>query len=184
MSRIGNQIITVPTGVSVTLKDRVLTVTGPKGTLTQAIHPLADIKIDDLTLAVTRRGDSQTKAAQSIHGLTRALIANLVTGVTAGFTRRLELVGTGYRVAKKGNALSMTLGFSHSVEFPAVPGIAFDVEGNNAIIVSGLDKQLVHQISANIRAIRPPEPYKGKGIHYSDEKVRRKPGKQAKTATA
>lgn len=183
MSHIGNQIITIPAGVTITLKNRVLTVIGPKGALTQTIHPLADIKIENSVLAVTRHGDSHTKAAESIHGLTRALIANLVSGVTTGFTRRLELVGTGYRVTKKGTALSLTLGFSHPVEFPAVPGLTFDIEGNNAIIVSGFDKQLVHQIAANIRAIRPPEPYKGKGIHYSDEKVRRKPGKQAKTAT-
>lgn len=182
MSRIGNQIIAIPVDVTVILKDRVLTVVGPKGTLNQTIHPLADIKIDNLTLAVARHNDSHTKAAQSIHGLTRALIANMVVGVTAGFTRRLELVGTGYRVTKKGAALSMTLGFSHSVDVAAAPGISFEVEGNNAIVVSGIDKQLVNQVSANIRAIRPPEPYKGKGIHYSDEKVRRKPGKQAKAA--
>lgn len=184
MSRIGNQIITIPAGVAITLEDRLLTVSGPKGVLTQTVHPLADIKIENSVLAVTRHDDSHTQAAQSIHGLTRALIANMVTGVTIGFTRRLELVGTGYRVVKKGLGLSMTLGFSHSVEFPAVLGVIFDVEGNNVIIISGFDKQLVHQIAANIRAIRPPEPYKGKGIHYSDEKVRRKPGKQAKAAAA
>lgn len=182
MSHIGSQIITIPTDVSIVLEKRLLTVAGPKGTLTQIIHPLADIKIANSTLAVTRHADNRTKKAQSIHGLTRALIANMVTGVTTGFTRRLELVGTGYRVNKKDSDLSLTLGFSHSVNVTAVPGISFEVEGNNIIIVSGIDKQLVNQISAEIRSIRPPEPYKGKGIRYSDEKVRRKPGKQAKTA--
>lgn len=157
-------------------------VKGPKGELAQAIHPLVTVSVDDGQVNVDRKED--TKFGKSLHGLTRSLIANMVVGVVNGYEKRLELVGTGYRTTKKGQGISMTLGFSHPVEFTPPIGVTIDVEGNTVILVRGIDKHLVGQTAANIRAFRPPEPYKGKGIRYADEHVRRKPGKQAKAGAA
>jgi large subunit ribosomal protein L6 len=177
MSKIGKKAITIPDQVTITLNDRELTVRGPKGELKQTIKPTLEVKIEDKELLVTRKSnDKQTRAD---HGLTRSLIANDIVGVTEGYKKTLKLVGTGYRVSAKGAGLSMTLGFSHVVDVDAVPGITFKIEGNDTINIEGISKQLVGQVAANVRSLRPPEPYKGKGIRYSDEVVRRKAGKTA-----
>lgn len=178
MSRIGKKPIVISEGASASVSGMTITVKGSKGELVHTIHPLAKVQIRDGQIQVTRRDDS--KFARSIQGLTRSLLASMVTGVTRGYERRLELVGTGYRVTKKGDGISMTLGFSHPVEVTQPKGITLDVEGNTIIIVRGTDKHMVGQTAANIRTKRPPEPYKGKGIRYVGEQVRRKPGKQAK----
>jgi len=178
MSRIGRTPITIPKEVTVTLNDKQIIIKGPKGELTHQLPDLIQIDIKDNILTVKRSDD--TKMARSLHGLTRALIANMVTGVTQGYTKVLELVGTGYRVTKQANKLIISVGYSHPVEYQAPQGIQLDVEGNNIIKVSGIDKQLVGQIAAEIRAIRKPEPYKGKGIRYQGEHIRRKAGKAAK----
>jgi large subunit ribosomal protein L6 len=180
MSRIGKQPIDIPDGIVIEIKGQDIKITGPKGTLTRTIHPLVKVSQVDNQLLVKRTQES--KLARSIHGSTRSLLHNMVVGVSQGYQKRLELVGTGYRVTKKGSGLTMTLGFSHPVDVAAVAGVELEVEGNKAILVRGIDKELVGQVTANIRALRPPEPYKGKGIRYSDEVVRRKPGKQAKVA--
>jgi len=182
MSRIGKKPVTLPAGVAANIAGNAIKLVGPKGELSLSIHSLAKATLQEGKLIVERTGD--TKLARSIHGLTRSLIANMVTGVTTGYEKKLELVGTGYRVAKKGQGLSMTLGFSHPIEVDAPVGIVFEVEGNTILTVKGIDKQLVGQIAANIRALRPPEPYKGKGVRYSGEHVRRKAGKQAKIGGA
>lgn len=182
MSRIGMKPVIIPSEVTVTIADRMVTVKGPKGELTQTVHPLVSLKQEQGRVIVERKEDS--RAARSLHGLTRALIANMVTGVVTEYSKKLELVGTGFRVMKKGAGLSMTLGFSHPVEVAAVSGISFDVEGNTGITVRGASKHDVGQVAANIRRLKPPEPYKGKGIRYSDEHVRRKAGKQAKVGAA
>lgn len=182
MSRIGNKPISIPADVKVAIEGRNLAISGPRGELKLAIHPLAAVKQKDDRLEVLRK--NETKPAKSIHGLTRALLNVSIQGVKDGFIKKLELVGTGYRVAKQGQGLSLSLGFSHSVTVDPIEGITFEVEGNTVILVKGIDKQSVGQAAANIRALRPPEPYKGKGIKYSDEVVRRKPGKQAKAGTA
>ena len=169
-------------GASASVSGKTITVKGSKGELVHAIHPLAFVEMSDGQIHVTRSDDS--KLARSIQGLTRSLIASMVSGVTHGYERRLELVGTGYRVTKKGQGISMTLGFSHSVEVTPPTGIVLDVEGNTIVIVRGADKHMVGQTAADIRAKRPPEPYKGKGIRYVGEQVRRKPGKQAKVGAA
>lgn len=176
MSLIGKQPITIKDQVTVTLDRNSITVKGSKGELTQAL-PLQDIKVEvaDNQVIVTRKSDS--KSARAYHGLVRSLIQNMVTGVTDGFQKRLELVGTGYRVVKQGTKLVLSLGYSHPVEVEAPHGISLEVEGNNVIIIKGFDKQAVGQIAAEIRAKRPPEPYKGKGIKYEGEQVRRKAGK-------
>jgi len=177
MSKIGKKAITIPDQVTITLNDRELTVRGPKGELKQTIKATLKVKIEDKELLITRKSnDKQTRAD---HGLTRSLIANDIVGVTEGYKKTLKLVGTGYRVSAKGAGLSMTLGFSHVVEVDAVPGITFKIEGNDTINIEGISKQLVGQVAANVRSLRPPEPYKGKGIRYSDEVVRRKAGKTA-----
>lgn len=183
MSRIGRQPITIPAGVSASIAEGEIIVKGPKGKLNFPIHPQIKVKIKDNLLVVSRLRES--KLAKSVHGTARAVINNLIIGVTEGFQKRLELVGTGYRAAPKGAGLSLTLGYSHPVIIDPVPGITFELEGNTAITVRGIDKELVGQAAANIRASRPPEPYKGKGIRYRGEVVRRKAGKQAKAvATA
>ena len=176
MSRIGRVPVPVPTGVDVTIDGPVVTVQGPKGTLTHTIpSPIEVVRDDQGALVVTRPNDE--RASRSLHGLTRTLLANLVTGVTEGYTKRLEIVGTGYRVTAKGDTLEFALGFSHPVNVAPPAGISFAVEAPTRISVSGIDKQQVGEVAANIRKIRKPEPYKGKGVRYQGEVVRRKAGK-------
>ena len=176
MSRIGRAPITVPAGVEITLGDNnVVTVKGAKGTLTQQFHANMAIAIDGNVVTVTRPND--LKENRSLHGLTRTLINNMIVGVTEGYKKTLEVNGVGYRVALEGNKLVMNLGFSHQVIMEAPAGITIEVPTPNQIIISGYDKQLVGQFAANVREKRPPEPYKGKGIKYSDEVIRRTVGK-------
>ena len=179
MSRIGKIPVTVPAGVDVTIDGPSVTVKGPKGTLSHTIpSPIAVDKGDDGALVVTRPNDE--RESRSLHGLTRTLLSNLVTGVTEGYEKKLEIVGTGYRVVSKGNALEFALGFSHPVTVTAPEGISFTVESPTKFTVSGIDKQQVGEVAANIRKIRKPEPYKGKGVRYAGEQVRRKVGKAGK----
>ena len=176
MSRIGRMPITVPAGVTVNVADgNVVTVKGPKGELTRALRAEMIIKQEGNTITVERPSDD--KLHRSLHGLTRTLLHNMVTGVTEGYKKELEVNGVGYRVAKEGKNLVMNLGFSHQVIVPEIEGITIDVPGPNKIVVSGCDKQTVGQFAAEIREKRPPEPYKGKGIKYTDEVIRRKVGK-------
>ena len=176
MSRIGRMPITVPAGVTVNVADgNVVTVKGPKGELTRALRAEMIIKQEGNTITVERPSDD--KLHRSLHGLTRTLLHNMVVGVTDGFKKELEVNGVGYRVAKEGKNLVMNLGFSHQVIVPEIEGITIDVPGPNKIVVSGCDKQTVGQFAAEIREKRPPEPYKGKGIKYTDEVIRRKVGK-------
>ena len=180
MSRIGRKPIAIPAGVDVKVNGNEVTVKGPKGTLTQNIHPDITVKVEGAEILVTRPSDQ--KEHRSLHGLSRTLVANMVEGVTNGFKKELEVNGVGYRAAKQGKNLVMNLGFSHQVTVPEIPGITIDVPGPNQIIVSGPDKQAVGQFAAEIREKRPPEPYKGKGIRYAGEHVRRKEGKAGKGA--
>ncbi len=176
MSRIGRAPIAVPAGVEVKIEDNnVVTVKGPKGTLTQQLHPNMTIKQEGTELHVTRPND--LKENRSLHGLTRSLLHNMVVGVTDGFKKSLDVNGVGYRVAMEGGKLVMNLGFSHQVIMEVPAGLTVEVPNPNQIVVSGYDKQLVGQFAAQIREKRPPEPYKGKGIKYSDEVIRRKVGK-------
>lgn len=175
MSRIGRAPITVPAGVTVTLDGNNMTVKGPKGTLQQALHPDMQIKVEDGVITVTR--PSEEKLHKSLHGLTRSLVNNMVVGVTEGYRKELEVNGVGYRALKQGNQLVMNLGYSHQVIMDEIPGITIDVPAPNKIIISGADKQAVGQFAAEVREKRPPEPYKGKGIKYADEHIRRKEGK-------
>ena len=175
MSRIGRKPIAIPAGVEVKLADGVATVKGPKGTLTQAIHPNMKVEVADGQILVTRPDDE--KENRALHGLTRALLNNMVEGVTNGFSKQLDVNGVGYRVQKQGKDLVMTLGYSHLVTVREIPGITIDVPGPNTIIIRGADKQLVGQFAAEVREKRPPEPFKGKGIKYADEVIRRKEGK-------
>ncbi|GAA2719830.1 50S ribosomal protein L6 [Cellulomonas aerilata] len=178
MSRIGRVPVPVPTGVDVTIDGAVVTVAGPKGTLTHTIPSPISVAQEDGALVVTRPNDE--RSSRSLHGLTRTLLANLVTGVTEGYTKRLEIVGTGYRVTAKGDTLEFALGFSHPVNIAPPAGITFAVEAPTRFSVSGIDKQQVGEVAANIRKIRKPEPYKGKGVRYAGEVVRRKVGKAGK----
>jgi large subunit ribosomal protein L6 len=179
MSRIGKQPIPMAQGVTVQVADGVVTVNGPKGTLSREIvNPKIVVEQQDGALVVTRTDDE--KEQRSMHGLYRTLIANMVQGVSAGFTKTLEIQGVGYRVQKQGTNLLLNVGFSHPVEVSPPPGIAFEVEGTTRVLVSGIDKEQVGQVAANIRKVRPPEPYKGKGIRYQGEYVRRKAGKAGK----
>ncbi len=177
MSRVGRKPITVPAGVTVTIENNEVTVKGPKGTLSNKFPEEITIKQENKEIIVERPNDFPKTRA--LHGMVRALISNMVTGVKDGFRKKLELIGVGYRVAAKGAGLSFSLGYSHPVEIDPIPGISFKVDGNNKLEIEGIDRQLVGQVAANIRAKRPPEPYKGKGIKYSDEIVRRKEGKKA-----
>ncbi len=179
MSRIGRNPITVPNGVKVDVAaGNVVTVTGPKGTLTRTFAPTLTIEQENGTLTVVRPDDSRTNKA--LHGLSRTLLANMVQGVSGGFTKGLEIQGVGYRVAKVGDHLVFQVGYSHPVEVDAPSGISFNVDNPVRFSVSGIDKQLVGQVAANIRSIRKPEPYKGKGIRYAGEVVRMKAGKAGK----
>ena len=176
MSRIGRMPITVPAGVTVNVAEsNVVTVKGPKGELTRALSAEMTINQEGNVITVTRPSDE--KAHRSLHGLTRTLLNNMIVGVTDGYKKELDVNGVGYRVAKEGKNLVMNLGYSHQVIVPEIDGITIDVPGPNKIIVSGCDKQMVGQFAAEIREKRPPEPYKGKGIKYSDEVIRRKVGK-------
>lgn len=178
MSRIGKLAITVPDGVTITISDNQVAVDGPKGQLSTHVLPVVKVDLTDGVVSVTRKNDS--KPARSAHGLTRQLIANMVTGVTEGFVKRLEMKGVGYRAAAEGEQkLNLSVGFSHPVIINAPEGISFKVE-KNVIVITGIDKQKVGQIAAEIRQVRPPEPYKGKGIMYQGERIRRKAGKAAK----
>ncbi|WP_018601822.1 50S ribosomal protein L6 [Mycobacterium sp. 155] len=179
MSRIGKQPVSVPTGVDVTIDGQNVAVKGPKGTLTLDVaEPIAVSRNDDGAIVVTRPDDERRN--RSLHGLSRTLIANLVTGVTEGYTRKMEIFGVGYRVVAKGSNLEFALGYSHPVLIEAPEGITFAVETPTKFSVSGIDKQKVGQISAVIRRLRRPDPYKGKGIRYEGEQIRRKVGKTGK----
>lgn len=175
MSRVGRMPIEIPAGVTVSQNEHTLTVKGAKGELTRTFHPDINIAVEENVITVTRPSDG--KEHRSLHGLTRALVANMVTGVHEGFTKTLEINGVGYRAAKQGNKLALTLGFSHPVEMEAPAGITIDVPAPNKIVVSGADKEVVGAVAADIRKWRKPEPYKGKGIRYEGEVVRRKAGK-------
>lgn len=178
MSRIGNKPITVPSEVNIKKDGQKLTVTGPKGTLEREIHKNITLEINDNIIKVIRKNDEP--ANRSLHGLTRTLINNMIIGVTSEYTKELQVNGVGYRVAKQGTGLNMTLGYSHPVIFEAPKGITFDVPNPNTIIVRGIDKELVGQTAAVVRSKRPPEVYRGKGIKYADEVIRRKEGKTGK----
>ena len=176
MSRIGKVPVTIPAGVEVTIsEDNLVTVKGPKGELSEKISSLITVKIEDGVLYVTRSDDR--KESRSLHGLSRSLIGNMVTGVSDGFQRKLEIVGVGYKADKQGKKLVMNLGYSHPIELPDPEGITTETPSATEILVKGIDKAVVGNYAAIIRAWRPPEPYKGKGIRYSGEKIRRKEGK-------
>ena len=177
MSRIGRAPIPVPDGVSVDIKGQHVTVTGPKGTLSHTVVEPIRIAQEDGRLVVTRPTDRGPHRA--LHGLSRSLVANLVTGVSEGFERRLEIQGVGYRAQMKGQALELAVGYSHPVTIDAPDGIQFEVPSPTQVVVRGIDKQLVGEIAAQVRGVRPPEPYKGKGVRYAGEAVRRKVGKRA-----
>ena len=178
MSRIGRKPINIPAGVDVKFENSVLTVKGAKGTLTREIHPNMQVVIEDNIIEVKRPNDD--KLNRSLHGLTRTLIFNMIEGVTKGFSKELEVNGVGYRVQKQGKNLIMNLGFSHQVTMSDTDDITIEVQGNNKIIIHGIDKQKVGQFASEVREKRPPEPYKGKGIKYADEHIRRKEGKAGK----
>ena len=176
MSRIGRAPIAIPAGVEIKIEaDNTVTVKGPKGTLTQKFHPNMSIKQEGAEIVVARPNDA--KENRALHGLTRTLVHNMVVGVTDGYKKELDVNGVGYRVAKEGSKLVMNLGYSHQVTVEEIPGITIEVPGPNKIIIHGCDKQMVGQFAAEVREKRPPEPYKGKGIKYSDEVIRRKVGK-------
>jgi large subunit ribosomal protein L6 len=178
MSRIGRLPIVIPTGVDVKIDGSAVSVKGPKGELSLVIASPIEAKIEDGQILVTRPDDE--RESRSLHGLTRTLISNQIIGVTEGYTKGLEIVGTGFRVAAKGSSLEFALGFSHSITVDPPAGISFTVEGNTKITVVGIDKQAVGEVAANIRKLRKPEPYKGKGVRYAGEVVRRKAGKSGK----
>jgi len=178
MSRIGRLPIAIPAGVEIAIDGSDVTVKGPKGQLSLTVASPIEVQIEDGQVLVTRPDDERD--SRSLHGLTRTLIANQIVGVTEGYAKGLEVVGTGYRVQAKGSGVEFALGFSHPVTVEPPAGITFEVEGNNRLTVRGIDKQLVGEVAANIRKIRKPEPYKGKGIRYAGEVVRRKAGKAGK----
>ena len=178
MSRIGRLPIPVPAGVAVTIDGRAITVTGPKGTLSRDLHPDMSVSQEDSTILVAR--PSEAKHHKQLHGLTRTLVANMVTGVTTGYRKSLEITGVGYRAIKVGDKLQLNLGYSHPIELAPPAGISFDVENPTHLAVVGIDKELVGQVAATVRATRKPEPYKGKGVHYLGEVIRRKAGKAGK----
>jgi large subunit ribosomal protein L6 len=175
MSRIGKAPIRIPDKVNVEVQDHTVTVRGPKGALTMAVHPSIDVRVNEGQILCMRPSDG--KAHKALHGLTRSLIANMVEGVTKGFERKLELVGVGYRAAMLGNSLNIALGYSHPIIYPVPASIKIEVKDQTQITVSGTDKQQVGAVAAKIRSFRPPEPYKGKGVKYVEERIRRKAGK-------
>jgi len=181
MSRIGRMPITIPSGVTVDIKGESVTVKGPKGELNRSLPTEMLTKLEGDTLTVSRPSDSKEHRSQ--HGLTRSLLANMVEGVSKGFEKNLEIVGVGYRAEKVGNKLVLRIGYSHPVEVNPLPGTTLDVEGNNRIKVSGINKEIVGEMAAEIRAIRPPDSYKGKGIRYAGEIVHLKPGKAGKVVS-
>jgi large subunit ribosomal protein L6 len=178
MSRVGKNPIQVPSGVDIKVNGLDVTVKGPKGELKRRFHERVSISIDD-GVATVDRGD-ESRQSRALHGLSRALLANMVTGVSEGFRRELEIQGVGYRAQLKGRDLELQVGFSHPVTIPAPAGITFEVPEPTKVSVSGIDKEMVGQVAANVRKVRPPEPYKGKGIRYAGEYVRRKAGKAGK----
>jgi large subunit ribosomal protein L6 len=178
MSRIGKRPVSVPSGVTVMVEEQTIKVKGPKGELSRRLPAEVFIEQEGDTLLVKRVNES--RIARERHGLSRTLVANMVEGVSKGFEKRLEIQGVGYRAALQGQKLTMSLGYSHPVEFTPPTGIQFNVEGNTNVVVSGIDKEIVGNIAARIRAARPPEPYKGKGVRYAGEKIRRKAGKAGK----
>ncbi|HWH25828.1 MAG TPA: 50S ribosomal protein L6 [Pseudolysinimonas sp.] len=178
MSRIGRLPIDVPGAVTVTIDGQSVTVKGPKGELALTVKEPIQVSLEEGQVLVTRPDDE--RASRSLHGLTRTLIANQIVGVTEGYSKGLEVVGTGYRVAAKGSSVEFALGYSHSITVDPPAGISFVVEGNNKLTVTGIDKQAVGEVAANIRKLRKPEPYKGKGVRYAGEVVRRKAGKSGK----
>ena len=178
MSRIGNKPITVPEGIEVKLDGQKITVKGPKGTLEKEIHNNISVKLENGVITVTRPNDQ--KENRSLHGLTRTLINNMIQGVSNEYTKQLEINGVGYRAAKQGKTLVLTLGYSHPVNMEEPEGITYEVPNPNSIIVRGIDKELVGQMAAEVRKQRPPEVYRGKGIKYVDEHIRRKEGKTGK----
>ena len=179
MSRIGRMPIAVPAGVTVTIGEgNAVTVKGPKGELTQSFATCLEIKQEGAEVVVTRSSDE--KEVRALHGLTRAIISNMVVGVTNGFSKKLEIVGVGYKVEKSGKKMTLSLGHSHPIYVEETDGMTFDVPDANTIIVNGIDKQVVGQVAAQIRSYRKPEPYHGKGVKYSDERIRRKAGKTGK----
>ena len=176
MERVGRKVITIPSGVELKQEGNKITVKGPKGQLEREFSPEITVKVENGEINVTRPNDLPD--IRALHGTTRAVLNNMIVGVSQGFEKKLELVGVGYRVQAAGNGLTLSLGFSHPVEIEPVEGITFKVDGNTKISVEGINKELVGQIAANIRAKRPPEPYKGKGVKYADEQIRRKEGKK------
>lgn len=178
MSRVGKKPVEIPAGVTVTINNNDVTVKGPKGELTRSFSPDIAINIEDNIINVTRPSDSKNHRA--LHGTTRALLANMVEGVSKGYEKSLELIGVGYRAQKQGKKLVLNVGYSHPVEFDPEEGLEIDVPSNTKVIVKGVSKERVGALAANIRAVRPPEPYKGKGIRYEGEYVRRKEGKTGK----
>ena len=177
MSRIGKLPVAIPGGVTVDYSEPVLKVKGPRGELTLDVHPAMTIDVGEGEVVVRRPSDGRTH--RSLHGLTRALIANMVHGVTTGYSKTLEIVGVGYRAQKKGRELILSLGFSHTIDYPEPEGITLECPRQDIVVVHGIDKQKVGQVAAEIRSFRPPEPYKGKGVRYQGEQIRRKVGKTA-----
>lgn len=175
MSRVGKKPIPVSGKTKITYKDRVITVQGENGTLTRTLHPNVDLSMENDMITVTMENETQENRA--LQGLTRSLVANMVTGVSTGFKKVLEINGIGYRASLSGNTIVLNLGFSHPINFELPKGIAAEVDKNNTVTLSGIDKELLGQTAASIRSLRPPEPYKGKGIKYADEYVQRKAGK-------
>ena len=176
MSRVGRKVITIPSGVEIKQDGNKITVKGPKGQLERDFSSEITVKVEGNDINVTRPNDLPD--IRALHGTTRAVLNNMIVGVSQGFEKKLELVGVGYRVQVAGKGLTLALGYSHPVEIEAIEGIEFKVEGNTKIAIEGINKELVGQIAANIRSKRPPEPYKGKGVKYADEKKRRKEGKK------
>jgi large subunit ribosomal protein L6 len=179
MSRIGNAPVPLPAGVDVAVEGSTVTVAGPKGTLSRTFSDRITFTVADGRVVVSRRNDE--RQSRALHGLSRALLANMVNGVSSGFVRELQMVGVGYRAALQGNTLELLVGFSHPVRMTAPEGISFEVPEPTRILVRGIDRERVGQVAAEVRRVRPPEPYKGKGIRYVDEKVRRKAGKAGVT---
>ena len=180
MSRIGKAPIPLPSGVTVTVEPEIVAVTGPRGELSQRVDSAMSVEVSDGVINVSRPSDSRQH--RSLHGLTRSLVANMVIGVTEGFQKSLDLVGVGYRVQQSGEGIVLQVGFSHPVNIQPLPGVTLEVESNNRIHVRGNDKQTVGEVAARIRKVRPPNAYTGKGVRYSDERVRLKPGKSAARA--